>query len=107
MRKNVVAGNWKMNKELPDALKLASEISNMVKDESIDGTEVIMCVPFPYLGTLSKLVEGSGVKIGAQNCSNQASGAYTGEVSAPMLKSVAIPYVILGHSERREYFGVG
>ena len=104
MRKNIVAGNWKMNKELPDALKLASEISNMVKDESISGAEVIMCVPFPYLSTLSKLVEGSEVKIGAQNCSNHESGAYTGEVSAAMLNSVGISFVILGHSERREYF---
>lgn len=104
MRKNVVAGNWKMNKEFTEALQLASEISNMVKDESIDGTEVIMCVPFPYLNTLSKLVEGSSVKIGAQNCSNQESGAYTGETSAQMLGSINIPYVIVGHSERREYF---
>ncbi len=104
MRKNVVAGNWKMNCTLDEGLKLASEISNMVKDESINGTEVIMCVPFPYLSSLSKLVAGSGVHVGAQNCSNHKSGAYTGEVSASMLNSISIPYVILGHSERREYF---
>ncbi|MGB3465274.1 MAG: triose-phosphate isomerase [Cyclobacteriaceae bacterium] len=105
MRKKVVAGNWKMNTEFTEALQLASEVSNMVKDESIDGTEVIICVPFPYLSTLSKLVEGSSVKVAAQNCHHEESGAFTGEVSAKMLASINVPYVIVGHSERREYFG--
>lgn len=105
MRKKIVAGNWKMNTELSEALQLASEVSNMVKDESIDGTEVIICAPFPYLSTLSKLVEGSSVKVSAQNMHHKESGAYTGEISAKMLASINIPYVIIGHSERREYFG--
>ncbi len=104
MRKNLVAGNWKMNTSFQEAKKLASEVANMVKDEEISGVEVVICVPFPYLSVASKLSEGTGVKVGAQNCSQKASGAYTGEVSVTMLKSMEVPYVVIGHSERREYF---
>ncbi len=104
MRKKIVAGNWKMNKNAEDASILTSEVVNMVKDEVMSDAEVVLCTPFIYLNKALKLSEGSKVKVGAQNCSEHASGAYTGEISAPMLKSIDVPYVILGHSERREYF---
>lgn len=106
MRKKIVAGNWKMNKSLDEALVLASEVINMVKDEVTTPTETVLCAPFIYLSTLAKYVEGiPNVSVGAQNCHQKASGAYTGEVSAGMLKSIGVKYVILGHSERRQYFG--
>lgn len=106
MRKKLVAGNWKMNKTLHDALALTSEVVHMVGDEVLDDVTVVLCPPAPYLGTLNRYLENSRkVFLGAQNCHQKASGAYTGEVSAPMLKSVGVRYVILGHSERRQYFG--
>ena len=105
MRKKLVAGNWKMNTSFSEAQKLASEVANMVKDEALlDGTDVVICVPFPYLSTAAALVADSPVKVGAQNCSDKPKGAYTGETSTAMLASMEIPYVIIGHSERREYF---
>ena len=105
MRKKIVAGNWKMNKTLEEAKTLTSEVMGMVADEVKGNTITVLCVPFPYLATLKNQLGNSTVKIGAQNCSEHDSGAYTGEVSALMLKSMTIPYVILGHSERRQYFG--
>ena len=106
MRKNLVAGNWKMNTTFQEAQKLASEVANMVKDEALlENTDVVLCVPFPYLHTVASLVADSPVQVGAQNCSDQPKGAYTGETSTAMLQSLEIPYVIIGHSERREYFG--
>jgi len=106
MRQKIVAGNWKMNKTLEEANILASEIMGMVKDEVRGDAKVIFCVPFPYLLSIKNIIgTDSRIAIGAQNCSEHESGAYTGEVSAPMLKSMNIPYVILGHSERRQYFG--
>lgn len=106
MRQKIVAGNWKMNKTLDEATQLASEASQMVSDEVRGPVKVVFCVPFPYLVTIRNLVNGkSHVAVGAQNCSEHAWGAYTGETSAPMLASIKIPYVILGHSERRQYFG--
>jgi triosephosphate isomerase (TIM) len=106
MRKKIVAGNWKMNKNLDEALILASEVIHMVKDEVTTPTEVVLCAPFLYLATLARHTEGvSNVSLGAQNCHQMASGAYTGEVSAAMLQSIGVQYVILGHSERRQYFG--
>lgn len=104
MRKQIVAGNWKMNKTAEEAVALTSEIVNMVADEVTGAVEVVLCVPFVYLPTLQRYVGGQ-ISVGAQNCHQKASGAYTGEISAPMLKSLSIPYVILGHSERRQYFG--
>lgn len=105
-RQKIVAGNWKMNKTLEEANILTSEILGMVSDEVSGGVKVVLCVPFPYLLTTRNLLGNhSRIFVGAQNCSEHASGAYTGEVSAPMLKSMNIPYVILGHSERRQYFG--
>jgi triosephosphate isomerase len=105
MRQKIVAGNWKMNKTLEEAKILASEVMGMIADEVKGNTKTILCVPFPYLDTLKKQLGSSSVRVGAQNCSEHDSGAYTGEVSALMLKSIEIPYVILGHSERRQYFG--
>jgi triosephosphate isomerase len=105
MRKKIVAGNWKMNKTLEEARTLTSEVMGMVADEVKGNTIAVLCVPFPYLVTVKSQLGNSPVKIGAQNCSEHDAGAYTGEVSALMLKSVGIPYVILGHSERRQYFG--
>lgn len=106
MRKKIVAGNWKMNKTMEEALILASEVVNMVKDEVSTEVTVIMGVPSLYLNTLKSYVEGvANVSLAAQNCHQKASGAFTGEISAPMLKSIGIEYVILGHSERRQYFG--
>ncbi len=106
MRQQIVAGNWKMNKTLQDANVLASEVMAMVADEVKGDVHVIFCVPFPYLLPVkNQLGNNARISVAAQNCSEHESGAYTGEVSAPMLKSMDIPYVVLGHSERRQYFG--
>jgi triosephosphate isomerase len=106
MRQKIVAGNWKMNKTLEEANILASEITGMVADEVKGDVNVIFCVPFPYLLPIkNQLGNNARISVGAQNCSEHESGAYTGETSAAMLKSLGVPYVILGHSERRQYFG--
>lgn len=106
MRQKIVAGNWKMNKTFEEANTLASEVAGMVADEVKGSAKVILCVPFPYLSAIKNLLgTNARISVGAQNCSEHESGAYTGEVSAPMLKSLNVPYVILGHSERRQYFG--
>jgi triosephosphate isomerase (TIM) len=105
-RQKIVAGNWKMNKTFEEANVLTSEVLGMVNDEVTGNVKVILCVPFPFLLTTNNLVGSNArISVGAQNCSEHASGAYTGEVAAPMLKSLNIPYVIVGHSERRQYFG--
>jgi triosephosphate isomerase len=105
MRKKYAAGNWKMNKTFEEGQILLSEVVNMVNDEMNNpNVHVILGVPFPYLSSFTKLVNSSKVSIAAQNCHPKASGAYTGEVSVQMLKSVGVKYVIIGHSERREYF---
>ena len=104
MRKKIVAGNWKMNKTLDEGLKLASEIVNMVQDESKGGVDVVLFPPFVHLNSVQKLISGaSQISLGAQNCSEHEEGAYTGEISAAMLTSVGAKYVLVGHSERREY----
>jgi len=106
MRKKIVAGNWKMNKTLDEAMILTSEVVNMVRDEVRGDVEVVLCTPSVYLPVLQKYTdEVSRISLGAQNCHQKASGAYTGEISAPMLAALNIPYVIIGHSERRQYFG--
>lgn len=106
MRKKIVAGNWKMNKTLDEALILTSEVVNMVRDEVRGDVEVVLCTPYIYLPVLQKYVEEvSRISLGAQNCHHKASGAYTGEISAAMLAALGTPYVIVGHSERRQYFG--
>ena len=95
-----------MNKTFQEANILSSEIMGMVNDEVKGNVRVIFCVPFPYLLTVKNLLgNNSRISVAAQNCSEHESGAYTGEVSAPMLASMGIPSVILGHSERRQYFG--
>jgi triosephosphate isomerase (TIM) len=105
MRKKIVAGNWKMNKDLNEGLKLASEVINMAKDEVNNGGILVLCTPFIHLSAVSNLLKGEkNIFLGAQNCYPKASGAYTGEISAPMLKALNVQYVIIGHSERREYF---
>lgn len=105
MRKKIVAGNWKMNLEMQPGTALFSEIITMVHDELRGAQEVVVCPPFLHLPALSKLAAGSAnVSVGAQNCHQEASGAFTGEISAPMIKSAGAAYVILGHSERRQYF---
>ena len=105
MRKKIAAGNWKMNKTFEEGQILFSEVVNMVKDELVTpNVQVVLGVPFPYLSTFSKLINTPKVALAAQNCYPKASGAYTGEVSVQMLKSVGVSYIIIGHSERREYF---
>ncbi|MBC7451575.1 MAG: triose-phosphate isomerase [Cytophagales bacterium] len=104
MRKKVIAGNWKMNKNLEEGVALASEVANIAKDEVPAGVDVVICVPYIALASVSKVLNDK-VALGAQNVYQKESGAFTGEISAPMLKSVGVKYVIIGHSERREYFG--
>lgn len=106
MRKKIVAGNWKMNLGYEQGLSLFSEIVNMVKDEVIGQQQVVVCSPFIHLSSIAKLsADLKNVAVGAQNIHQAASGAYTGEISASQVKSVGAEYVILGHSERRAYFG--
>lgn len=104
MRKKIVAGNWKMNMDYNEGVSLFSEIVNMVRDEKVGGQIAIICAPFIHLNSLVQLSAGI-VKIGAQNCHQNESGAFTGEISAKMVSSVGCEYVIIGHSERRQYFG--
>lgn len=101
MRKNIVAGNWKMNTDFSEAKKLITEI---VCDINNDTTEVIVAPPFVNLKTVVKATKNSKIKVAAQNMHQEVSGAYTGEVSGMMLKSIGVNHVILGHSERRAYF---
>jgi triosephosphate isomerase (TIM) len=105
MRQKIVAGNWKMNKTLEEAHILTSELMGMVADEVKGNVITVLCTPFPYLVPIKNQLGSSTIKVGAQNCSEHDSGAYTGETSAAMLKSIGVPYVIIGHSERRQYFG--
>ena len=105
MRKKIVAGNWKMNKNADEGLALVSEVVNMVDAEVTAPVTVVLCPPALYLSTYSSYLTGDKLALGAQNCHEKTSGAYTGEISAAMLKSVGVQYVILGHSERRQYFG--
>ena len=102
LRKAVIAGNWKMNKTPAEAKVLLEGIMPLVKDA---GCDVIACVPYVDLQTALEVTKGSNVKIGAENCHWEKSGAYTGEISAEMLTAMGVEYVIIGHSERRTYFG--
>ena len=105
MRKKIVAGNWKMNKNFEDGLKLATEVVNIAAAEVTNEVSIVLCTPFIHLAAVSKIAEGSKkVFTGAQNIYTKESGAYTGEISIDMVKSVGTKYVIIGHSERREYF---
>jgi triosephosphate isomerase (TIM) len=105
MRKKIVAGNWKMNKDFQDAEDLMFEIVDELTEKGSGDTEVIVCPPVVYLEMSSDIAAENGFMVGAQNLSQWESGAYTGEVSASMLHSMGISHCILGHSERRTYFG--
>lgn len=102
MRKNIVAGNWKMNKTLQEGVDFVNELSQTLAGRSVK-CDVVIGAPFIHLATLTPLAKGFG--IAAENCADKAEGAYTGEVSAAMVASTGAKYVILGHSERRAYYG--
>jgi len=102
MRKPIIAGNWKMNKTPAEAVQLVTELIPLVKDAACD---VVVCPPAVCLAAVAPVIEGTNVKLGAQNVHFAEKGAYTGELSADMLKAVGCEYVIIGHSERRQYFG--
>ncbi len=104
MRNRIVAGNWKMNKTFEEAEGLVFEIVDFLEENEIINTEVVICPPALYLELASDAAVESQVEIGAQNVYARESGAYTGEISAPMLQSMEIAYCIIGHSERRKYF---
>jgi len=104
MRKNVVAGNWKMNTTLEEGVELANQVNSLLKGKTVN-CDVVVCVPFTHLTSVNAVLEPELVKLGAENCSEHEKGAYTGEVSASMVKSTGATHVILGHSERRQYFG--
>jgi len=103
LRKPIIAGNWKMNKLILEAVELAREIKN--RTGSVANKEIVLCPPFTALSSVKEVLEDSPIKLGAQNMHWEVRGAYTGEVSPMMLKDVGCTYVILGHSERRQYFG--
>lgn len=102
LRKAIVAGNWKMNNDRNAAKKLITDLKPLVADAAC---EVVLCVPFTNLETALSLCEGTNMHVGAENCHWANSGAYTGEISAQMLTEMGVEYVIIGHSERRQYFG--
>ena len=102
MRKNIVAGNWKMNKTLQEGIALAKELNEVLANER-PNCDVIICTPFIHLASVTPLVDSAKIGVGAENCADKESGAYTGEVSAAMVASTGAKYVILGHSERRAY----
>ena len=102
MRKPIIAGNWKMNKTPSEARELVTALAPLVKDAVCD---VVVCTPAVNFAAVSEAIKGTNIKLGAQNMHWKESGAYTGELSAAMLKECGFEYVILGHSERRQYFG--
>ena len=102
MRKTIVAGNWKMNASKESVNTLIEGILSGMNEAS---SEVIVCAPFPYLSQVESLIQGSSLKLGAQNLNVNTAGAYTGEVSADMIKDFGAQHVIVGHSERRSLYG--
>jgi triosephosphate isomerase len=102
MRKKIVAGNWKMNTLLKDGMELAKAVEKLEKEKTSDAL-VIIAPPYTHLSRIKDLIQG--VRLSAQNCASEEGGAYTGEISPDMLKSVGVEYVIIGHSERRAYYG--
>ena len=104
MRQKVIAGNWKMYKTIPEAFHLVKQLRGKMESKPPRRTKVIVCPPFTALTTVHEAIQGSPIKLGAQNIFWEEEGAYTGEVSAAMVKSTGAGYVIIGHSERRRYF---
>jgi triosephosphate isomerase len=104
MRKNIVAGNWKMNKTLQEGLNLATELNAALAEAKLN-CDVVIGTPFIHLASVADAIDTKIIGVAAQNCADKESGAYTGEISAAMVKSTGADYVILGHSERREYYG--
>ena len=102
MRKPIVAGNWKMNKTVADALKLVEGLKQQLKDEQ--KVDVVLCPPFTALAAVGEAIKDTKLDLGAQNMHAEKSGAFTGEIAADMLRELGCHYVILGHSERRQYF---
>ncbi|MGE5316763.1 MAG: triose-phosphate isomerase, partial [Chloroflexota bacterium] len=105
MRKRIVAGNWKMNKIFTEAESLLFDIADLLSESRPSDVEVVVCPPSIYLELASDIAQQNDFSCGAQNLSQYDGGAYTGEISASMIKSAGVKYVILGHSERRQYFG--
>ena len=103
MRKNIVAGNWKMNKTLQEGLELAKGLDAALKGKKLN-CDVIIGTPFIHLASVAAAIDTKVIAVSAENCADKESGAFTGEVSAAMVKSTGAEYVILGHSERREYY---
>ena len=103
MRKKIVAGNWKMNMELAEGLKLAESVDTYFRLKP-SKAEVILCTPYIHLAGVSQILKDGNVRLGAQNCASEPSGAYTGEISPAMILSTGAGYVIIGHSERRSYY---
>ncbi len=103
MRHKIVAGNWKMNKNLQEGVELAKELNTILAADK-PNCDVVICTPFIHLASVAQVLDQNVIGLGAENCADKASGAYTGEVSAEMVKSTGAQYVILGHSERREYY---
>lgn len=104
MRKNIVAGNWKMNTTLAEGVGLAKDVNEALKGFT-PNCDVIIAVPFTHLASVNAVIDSTKLGLGAENCADHAKGAYTGEVSAAMVASTGTTYVILGHSERRQYYG--
>ena len=102
LRQAIIAGNWKMNKTRPEAKALIEALIPVAKNATCG---VVICVPFTNLETAVEMTKGTNIKVGAQNCHFEKSGAFTGEISADMLTEMGVEYVVIGHSERRQYFG--
>ena len=101
MRKPIIAGNWKMHKTIAEALEFVNEVKDRVNNDKV---EAVICAPFTLLKDLKQATKGTNIKIGAQNMHFEEKGAFTGEVAPGMLEAMGVSYVVLGHSERREYF---
>lgn len=102
MRVPFIAGNWKMNMSRVEAIAFARKLKTLYKDTDV---KTAICAPFVHIETLKSILDGTNIKVGAQNCHFEDSGAFTGEISIPMLEELGVDYCIIGHSERREYFG--